>query len=149
MASTCVAVMLSSRGHPAAWCTSTVYTAASCFKLETTYVSAWKKGTKKKKNAKPLLHAPLVHQGNNRLIQRLRSGPRVWIMLTWGFWDGGGLSVTQWMRGARHPAHTLTSSNKQRDAEQTLIPDTPLSEPGGVSPPPPPPPLPPSRSKPK
>lgn len=113
-----------------------------CVRLE-------KRNKKKKKNAKPLLHAPLVHQGNNRLIQRLRSGPRVWIMLTWGFWDGGGLSVTQWMRGARHPAHTLTSSNKQRDAEQTLTPDTPLSEPGGVSPPPPPPPLPPSRSKPK
>lgn len=76
MASTCVAVMLSSRGHPAAWCTSTVYSAASCFKLETTYVSAWKQVQKKKRSdSKPLFHAPLVHQGNNRLIQRLRSGP--------------------------------------------------------------------------
>lgn len=76
MASTCVAVMLSSRGHPAAWCTSTVYSAASCFKLQTTYVSAWKQVQKKKRSdSKPLFHAPLVHQGNNRLIQRLRSGP--------------------------------------------------------------------------
>lgn len=39
-----------------------------CVRLET--------GTKKKKKwLKPLFHAPLVHQGNNRLIQRLRSGP--------------------------------------------------------------------------
>lgn len=76
MASTCVAVMLSSRGHPAAWCTSTVYSAASCFELQTTYVSAWKQVQKKKRSdSKPLFHAPLVHQGNNRLIQRLRSGP--------------------------------------------------------------------------
>lgn len=39
-----------------------------CVRLET--------GTKKKRSdSKPLFHAPLVHQGNNRLIQRLRSGP--------------------------------------------------------------------------
>lgn len=37
----------------------------------------------------------------------------------------GGGGVTQSVEtGAQHPAHTLTNSNKQRDTEQTLTPNT-------------------------
>lgn len=78
------------QGHPAVGCTFRVCSTASCLNWQQW---AYPFGNRYKKwlGQSHRLHAPLVHQGNNGLIQRLRSGPWVWITLTLG---RGGWSVS-------------------------------------------------------
>lgn len=81
--------------------------------LGTGCVSIWKHGIKSDSTKATIFIAPLLHQRNNRLIQRLQIWPR-------------RLNHTNMGGGHGSAAHALTNSNKQRDTEQTLTPNTPV-----------------------
>lgn len=107
--------------HPAVGCTFTVCSTASCLNWQQCmypFGNRYKKWLSQSHH----LHAPLVHQGNNRLIQRLRSGPWVWITLSRGGWVSQSVDT-----GAPYTHFDSNSnSNKQRDKKQTLTPNTPV-----------------------